>query len=305
MKVKGIFCGIMAAVCYGTNPLGALPLYQEGVNTASVLSYRFSVAVILLGITLLIERKPFAVTRHELKVLFTLGTLFAFSSITYYQSFHFMDAGIASTILFVYPIMVAAIMAVFFHIPITPATVISIVMSTAGIVLLYHDDLGAPLNIMGFVLVMLSALSYALYIVVVNRTRVQLAPIKLTFYVMLFCLMVLVAYSLSSPMLNLQLPPSPRACIYGLWLGVVPTVASLVLMTIAVRTIGATPTAVMGALEPMTAVAIGIMVFRESLTLNLALGIIVILIAVLIVVVGNKLHLPRRPHWIHVRKKLV
>ena len=104
MKHKGIICGILAAVCYGTNPFGALPLYEEGVNTASVLFYRFFMAVLMLAIMLIVRRKDFSVTKGELKVLGSLGMLFAASSITYYQSFHFMDAGIASTILFVYPV---------------------------------------------------------------------------------------------------------------------------------------------------------------------------------------------------------
>ncbi len=94
MKHKGIICGILAAVCYGTNPFGALPLYEEGVNTASVLFYRFFMAVLMLAIMLIVRRKDFSVTKGELKVLGSLGMLFAASSITYYQSFHFMDAGI-------------------------------------------------------------------------------------------------------------------------------------------------------------------------------------------------------------------
>ena len=115
MKHKGIICGILAAVCYGTNPFGALPLYEEGVNTSSVLFYRFSMAVLMLAVMLLIERKSFRVNGSDLKTLGSLGLLFAASSITYYQSFRFMDAGIASTILFVYPVMVAVIMATFFR----------------------------------------------------------------------------------------------------------------------------------------------------------------------------------------------
>ena len=123
MKHKGIICGILAAVCYGTNPFGALPLYEEGVNTASVLLYRFSMAVLMLAVMLIVERKSFSVKKGELKTLSLLGVLFAVSSITYYQSFHFMDAGIASTILSVYPVMVAVIMAAFFKESFTLSTV--------------------------------------------------------------------------------------------------------------------------------------------------------------------------------------
>jgi len=291
MKYKGISCGVLAAVCYGTNPLGALPLYEEGVNTSSVLFYRFSLATLMLGSMLVVERKSLTLTKHELKALVSLGLLFAISSITYYESFHFMDAGIASTILFIYPVMVAAIMACCFHERVTPAMVIACIMSMIGIGLLYKGDVNTSLSMAGFVLVMFSALSYAIYIVVVNQLNIHMSSIKLTFYVLLFCMMALLAYSFTSPELALQLPPSPRAWFYACWLGLVPTVLSLVLMTVSVHEIGATPTAIMGALEPMTAVTIGILIFSESLTIRLTVGIVTILLAVFLVVLGKDIHL--------------
>ena len=235
MKHKGIICGILAAVCYGTNPFGALPLYEEGVNTASVLFYRFSTAVIMLAAMLLAERKSFSINGSELKTLGSLGLLFAASSITYYQSFHFMDAGIASTILFVYPVMVAVIMATFFREKVTATTITAIILALAGIGLLYRGDAGVSLSTMGILLVMISSLTYAVYIVVVNQSNIRMSSLKLTFYVLLICMLSLLAYSFTSPDLHLMLPPSPRAWFFACWLGLVPTVLSLVFMTIAVH----------------------------------------------------------------------
>ena len=298
MKHKGIVCGILAAVCYGTNPFGALPLYEEGVNTASVLFYRFSMAVLMLAVMLIAERKSFSVRKGELKTLASLGALFAVSSITYYQSFRFMDAGIASTILFVYPVMVAVIMATFFKESVTLSTVSAIILALLGIGLLYRGGEGATLSTMGIILVMLSSLSYAVYIVIVNQSSIRMSSLKLTFYVLLICMMCLLAYSFTSPDLHLQLPPSPRAWFYACWLGLVPTILSLVLMTIAVHEVGATPTAIMGALEPLTAVAIGVLLFGESLTPRLMTGIVYILLAVMVIVLGKNFHLRTIKHTI-------
>ena len=298
MKHNGIICGILAAVWYGTNPFGALPLYVEGVNTASVLFYRFFMAVLMLAIMLIVRRKDFSVTKGELKVLGSLGMLFAASSITYYQSFHFMDAGIASTILFVYPVMVAIIMASFFKEKVTASTVTSIILALVGIGLLYKGDAGVSLSTMGVLLVMVSSLTYAVYIVIVNQSSIRMSSLKLTFYVLLICMLCLLAYSFTSPDLYLMLPPSPRAWFFACWLGLVPTVLSLVFMTIAVHEVGATPTAIMGALEPLTAVAIGVMVFDESLTFRLAVGIVLILSAVLLIVMGKSFHLRTITHTI-------
>ena len=298
MKHRGIICGILAAVCYGTNPLGALPLYAEGVNTSSVLFYRFSIAVLMLAVMLLIERKSFRISGGELKTLGSLGLLFAASSITYYQSFHYMDAGIASTILFVYPVMVAVIMATFFREKVTASTVTSIILALTGIGLLYRGDAGVSLSGIGVLLVMVSSLTYAVYIVIVNQSSIRMSTMKLTFYVLLICMTCLLAYSFTSPDLHLMLPPSPRAWFFACWLGLVPTVLSLVLMAIAVHEIGATPTAIMGALEPLTAVAIGVMVFGEALTFRLAVGIVLILSAVLLIVLGKNFHLRTISHAI-------
>ena len=292
MKHKGIICGILAAVCYGTNPFGALPLYEEGVNTSSVLLYRFSMAVTMLAVMLLVERKSFRVSGAELKTLGSLGLLFAASS------FRFMDAGIASTILFVYPVMVAVIMATCFKEKATASTVTAIILALVGIGLLYRGDGGVSLSTTGVLLVMVSSLTYAVYIVVVNQSSIRMSSLKLTFYVLLICMLALLAYSFTSPELHPMLPPSPRAWFYACWLGLVPTVLSLVLMTIAVHEVGATPTAIMGALEPLTAVAIGVVLFGESFTLRLAVGIVLILSAVLLIVLGKDFHLRTIGHAI-------
>jgi len=292
----GILCAILSAVCYGTNPFGALPLYEEGVNTATVLAHRFGLAVILLAIVMLTKRENFKVTRHEFKVLFSLGILFAASSITYYQSFHFMDAGIASTILFVYPVMVAVMMAAFFKEKVTSMTIVAIVMSLVGIGLLYKGGAGASLSAIGIVLCILSSLAYAIYIIVVNQSSIRMSSFKVTFYAMLVCEVTLVLYSFTSPDLYLHALPSARAWGYACWLGLVPTVLSLVLMTVAVNHVGATPTAILGALEPLTAVAIGVMVFGETLTVRLVVGIVFILAAVMLVVLGKDLHLRSITH---------
>ena len=129
LKVKGTILGIVSAVSYGTNPLGALLLYQETLNSNSVLIYRFSLAADVLACILFIQKQSFRLSRKEVKTLCLLGILFAVSSLTFYTSFHHMDAGIASTLLFVYPIMVAVIMSLFFKERISPVTMFSIILA--------------------------------------------------------------------------------------------------------------------------------------------------------------------------------
>ena len=114
-RMKGTVCGIVAAVAYGTNPLGALSLYDMGVNTSSVLFYRYLLAVVMLAAVMIFRRESFRISARHLGALAVMGALFAVSSLSLFESFRYMDAGIASTLLFVYPVMVTVIMAVFFH----------------------------------------------------------------------------------------------------------------------------------------------------------------------------------------------
>lgn len=287
-KLRGTVCGIAAAVFYGTNPLGAMNLYADGISTNSTLFYRFGIAVIILGVMMAVQRKSFALTRRELATLAILGVFMSTSSTTLYFSFNFMDVGIASTLLFVYPVMVAVIMATFFHEKVTAATVIAILLSLAGIALLNQTGDGTSLSLWGVTLVMLSSLTYAIYIVVVNKSSLRMSSVKLTFYVLLFGLFTIYGYTLAMGE-TVQLLVTPKQWLYATQLALMPTVLSLVLMVIAVHDIGSTPTAIMGAIEPITAVAIGVIVFGENFTPLLAIGIVLILTAVLLIIGGKEM----------------
>lgn len=287
-KLKGYLCGIGAAVCYGTNPLGALYLYEDGINANSVLFYRFALAVVMLGMLMAARRKSLKVSRRELSLLCALGVVFSTSSITLYFSFCFMDAGIASTLLFVYPVMVAVIMALLFKERLPAVSVFAIMLALSGIAMLYHGDGGATLSTRGVMLVMFSSLSYAVYIVVVNKSPLRMSSMKLTFYVLFFGMLTVLTNSFITGM-HIQMLTTPRMWSCAFMLALLPTVFSLVLMTISVHETGSTPTAVMGALEPLTAVVIGVAVFGEQLTPRLAAGIVLILTAVIMIIAGKSL----------------
>ena len=290
-KIFGTLCGIAAAVAYGTNPLGALKLYAEGMNTPSVLFYRFALAWVIIAVVMAVRCLPVAgdrretlrVSRKEFAVLTGLGLLFIGSSLTLYLSFRVMEAGVASTILFTYPVMTAAIMAIFFHERLNWLTVSSIVLSFVGVALLYWGDGTATLPLGGVVLVLVSALTYALYIILVNRSNLQMSSFKINLFVLFYCALGMVGYALLSGQ-PLMMPPTPTAWFYVGWLAIVPAIMALVLMVYAAKYVGSTVTAILGALEPLTAVLIGIFVFGESFTATLAVGIVLILGSVILIV---------------------
>ena len=286
-RVIGTFCGIAAAICYGTNPLGALQLYGEGMSTSSVLFYRFGLAWIIIAAIMLFRKENVKVNRKQFTALLGLGLMFITSSITLYLSFRRMAAGVASTILFVYPVMTAIIMATFFKERVTMKTTSAIVLSLIGVALLYWTGRSGHLDPIGVLLVLVSALSYAIYIVVMNRSNLAFSSLKINFYVLACCTLGVLLYAWLAKD-SIVLPKTTTSWFYVGWLALVPAIFALVLMVYSAKYIGSTPTAILGALEPLTAVLIGIFVFNELFTPRLGLGIVLILSAVVIIALPQK-----------------
>ena len=288
VKAKGYILGAVAAATYGMNPLFALPLYKAGMNPDSVLFFRYLFAIPGLGMRIVARGRSFKLKRKEVLPLIIMGLLVALSSLALFQSYNYMDVGIASTLLFVYPILVALIMWIAFKEKLTLPTVLCILLALGGIGLLYKSGDGSTLNLTGIILVMISALSYAIYIVGVNQSTLKnLATLSLTFYVLLFGLVLF--------LVRVDFGQSLRVAeTWYLWgnliaLAIFPTAISFLCTTQAIQYIGSTPTAILGALEPLTAVFFGVVVFGESLTLRLSCGMLMIILAVTLIIAGGNI----------------
>ncbi|TLT08380.1 DMT family transporter [Aliarcobacter thereius] len=287
LQTKGIVLAVVSAIFYGTNPLGALILFQEGLNVTSVVFYRFLFAVILLAFFMKLFKKSFYVSIQQLSILAFLGILFGISAICLFSSFLYMDAGLASTILFVYPIFVAILMAIFFKEKSSIVVVLSIILSFAGVSLLF-DSNSANISFFGLSLVLISSLCYAIYIVVINR-YLKISSFKTTLYSMLFCTLTIFIYSFSKESSNIMPLINFNMWFYSIFLALIPTIFSLIFLVKAIELIGSTSASILGALEPLTAVFIGVFIFGESLTLKIVLAIFTILLSVILIVIKSYL----------------
>ena len=285
LQTKGVILAIISAICYGMNPLGALFLYEEGLNVNSVIFYRFIFASILLAIFMIIKKDSFYLKFKEIILLALLGLLFGISAISLFNSFLYMDAGLASTVLFIYPIFVAIIMALFFKEKNSIITILSKVFAFLGVVLLYESD-GANVSNFGIFLVIVSSLCYAIYIVIINQ-YLKISALKVTFYSMLFCTITILIHSFFDSSLNIMPLVNFNMWFYTIFLALVPTIISLLFLIKAIQLIGSTSASILGALEPLTAVLIGVYVFNEKITFWLVIGIVFILFGVILIVLKD------------------
>lgn len=287
-KTKGYILGTIAAATYGMNPLFALPLYQGGMNPESVLFFRYMTAIPILAVMIKARGRSFKVNRKETLTLVAMGLLVAISSLTLFQSYNYMEAGIASTILFVYPIMVALIMSLVFKEKLTMMTGLCLLLALGGISMLYKGGDGTTLSLTGTLLALASALTYAIYIVGINQTVLKsTATLTVTFYVLVFGVTLFIIRLLTGTALTT--PDKWYLWLNVLALSVFPTAISFLCTTSAIQYIGSTPTAILGALEPVTAIIFGITIFGERMTLRESIGIVMILIAVTLVIAGGSI----------------
>lgn len=288
-SIKGYFLAAVAAAAYGTNPAFAVPLYEEGMNPNTVLLFRYVLGVPLLALLMWWRGLSFKIERKAIGQTAILGILMALSSLTLFESYNYMNSGIASTLLFVYPVMVAVIMMFFFHEKNGPSLYICLLIMFVGLFLLVRPSGDVSLSPFGCVLVMVSALTYALYIVFVNVSeRIKSIPTtKLLFYVLIWgSLLFGVNISFGNPV-------TPPTSVYD-WgnlvaLAIIPTLLSLACTTAAIQIIGSTPTAILGSLEPVSAVLLSVFFLHQPISTLEIIGGSLIVVATIVVINDKKI----------------
>lgn len=281
---KGYLLGAVAAISYGTNPLFAVPLYEAGLDVSSVLFYRYLFAALILALIMRLRGESFRVAPADVGRLMVLGVMFALSSVLLFEAYRYMDVGLASTLLFVEPVFLALMLWLFFRERISLWTIASIAICLGGIALLCNPGEGAHATPTGIALVILSALTYALYMIIINKSRAGRLPgTTITLYSLLFGMTVFaVRTHFFADVRPVPAGLLPWACIAGI--SVVPTIVSLLAVTRSVQYIGSVPVAILGALEPITGVLFGVLLFGEQLTPRASAGIVFIICAVVVLV---------------------
>lgn len=284
--VKGYILAFVSALTYGLIPLFMIPLKKMTFFSVDVaLFYRFLIASFFIFLYLIYLRENIKINFRE-GVLYTiLGGFYAFSADLLFIAYDYLSPGIASTIFFIYPIMVAVIMGVFFKEKITIFTAISLIGVIVGVgILSINEDFS--INYIGLSVSLLGALLYGLYIIIINKTKINASGIKISFYSMLFSsFYFLIKAIIKGDSIAI---PSVEIGFQLILFAVVTTSLSVVTLVYAIRFIGSTPTAIMGAFEPIVAVLISVIFFEEQLTFFLILGGGIIILGVLIDIIFNK-----------------
>ena len=285
----GLIMGFAAAICYGFIPTFTLPLRPDaaaghtGLSDLSILFYRFMSASVIIALLMIVKGKSFRITRGELVTLTYLAFLSDGAALFLLAGYEFMPSGVATTIHFMYPVATAILMMAFYHESRRLSTILAVCMAVLGVGALSWPTGGIEVNPRGVGLELISAICFALYLIRLNRSRVaQMDDMKLTFYVVFIGALIFGCEAFRQE--DFQLISTTSEAVNLFVLGLVCTVVTNLCLVVAVKKIGSTMAAVLGALEPLTAVILGAWLWHEVITWNIVLGMCMIIPAVILVI---------------------
>ncbi len=168
--IIGYQAGIITGISYGLNPLFGVPLIKNGASIESILFFRYAFAMLLLGGFLLLGKQNFSISLKQAGVLLALGLLYTASSLFLFEAYNYIASGLATTLVFLYPVLVAIIM-VFLRVVPSWQVWLSIVVTFTGVTVMTQSGSSQTINPVGVLLSLGSAFVYALFIVIINRSK--------------------------------------------------------------------------------------------------------------------------------------
>ena len=288
IRINGIFYAVISSASFGFSPLFSIGLLAAGLSNFDVLSYRWGIAGLVLMIYAFCKKKTLRPNSFdETWKIVLLSALRALTSVTLLIGYANISSGIASTINFMYPVIVAICMMFFFGEHKSWVDMVAIAASIFGVYLLASGDSLIVENgntQLGLTCSLISALSFAAYYILMKRLKAdKIEVVKFTTWIMILSAVyfIICAFIFEG---KLTMITGGKNWLYILGLGLWSTMISNFTGVKAVRRIGPTLTSILGALQPVTAVVLGVAFLGEHLYLKSMIGILLILAAVTVVV---------------------
>ena len=277
--VRGTAYSILSAVIFGFNPLLARLVYAGGGNAAVLALYRMVIGS-MLGLILhrIFEKDSVSVKGRTLLQLALCAAGYAVTPILLFSSYNYLDSGMATTIHFVYPVLVILGCVIFYREAISRLKVVCVVLCTAGILLLYTP--GGGVSLLGIALSFLSGVTYAFYAVYLSKSGLQkMGAFQLMFWLNLLATAYIGLFTAVSGTFTIDIQPSGWAVValFGILSGM-----AVLLFQLGAKYIGAQKTSLFSTFEPLTSVLIGITVYKEAMTPRVVCGLVSILVAVVL-----------------------
>lgn len=288
-NLKGIVYALISSGTFGLIPLFSLPLMnEEGIGLPTILFYRFVLSSLIMGAICLFKKESLKIEPRHLITICGLGLLYAATALCLIYAYKYIASGIATTIHFIYPISVSLIMVLFFKERRSIILILSAVLSLLGVALMCWSNDGGAISLIGVGIASVTILTYSFYIVGINKTSISSMNAEvLTFYILLAGAFIFMIFALTTT--GIDSVSGISAWSRLALLAFLPTVLSDFTLILAIKYAGSTVTSILGSMEPLVAVFIGVLCFHEYFAMSSFFGLLLIIISVILVILfGNQ-----------------
>lgn len=290
---QGILYAIISSATFGLVPLFSIPLLHTGMASPAILFYRMGLSAAMMGLLAFVMRRDLRISGRDFGMLLLLSLAYASTSLGLLYSYNYIPSGVSTTINFLYPLVVTIVMTLFFREKSSVWVLVAVFVSLVGVALLAWGDAGHHNPVRGISFAGATVVTYAVYIIGLMKSRVaRLDSLVAAFYVLTFSAAIFMLFALStSGIVLVNNWPDWRNL---LLLALLPTVLSNLTLVLAIKQIGSTMTSILGSMEPLTAVLVGVVHFGERFNIDAAAGLVLVITAVIIVILQTR-HAPSVP----------
>lgn len=280
-KINGIIYALLSSAAFGIMPIFAKYAANNGSNTLSILSTRFLLSSLILFVYFLFKKMNYKIDKNQLKALAVVSLCgFVPTASLLFFSYNYIPTGLATTLHFIYPAVVVAVNRIFFKDPLTKNKLISLFLSMLSIYLLVGFKF-ENINLIGVVLALASGFTHSISIFGMNNSALKTVNnLVSVFYISIFAgITIFIATSITG---NIALPINTYTVTSLIGISLISNISSILLLMMAIKIIGPSPSAILGTFEPIVSIIMGIILFKEAFTFSVFLGTVLILVSVVL-----------------------
>lgn len=280
----GYVYAVLSAVIFGAMPLLTKYLYQYGCDSVSCAFYRMSMSLVLIYLSMRGPLKTdMRLTKKEAFHLFMASIGFMLTSLTLFSSYCYISSGAATSLHFMYPVVIFLGTVLFFRKKPKGVEVLCVCLATAGLLCLM--DFSQMSRVKGIFFAFASSVTYSFYSLCLEGSNISnMKPIKILFYVNAFGAIWILLYAMT---FGNGIVHEFTVLQWGviLFYSLILTVGATFFYQLGVLYIGAKNTSILSTFEPIVSIMIGFFILREQLTNLQMIAVLLIFTASFILVV--------------------
>ena len=285
---NGILFTAASAVIFGFTPILARISYDGGANGFTMTFLRCFLALPVLFGILKIKGVPLALEQGSRIPVCLCGIFGAFATtVTLYASYSYIPVGMATTLHFVYPVLVNVGCVLIFKERVTVKKIVALLCGITGI-FLFMDNISAGSGSgNGIFLALLSGLLFSIHMIVMDKSKIKnMYYFKLSFYLCAFGAVLSGIYGGITGQLTFHL--TGQAWLFAFLVSIFASVGAITLLQLGIRYTGASSAAILSTLEPITSVILGVLILGEYFTARKIGGCTFILASVILIAFTGK-----------------